>query len=78
MNQQITKVDGGVNLNRLDIYKFLIVDEAYIFVQEALIAPRILVVNNDNFTSQLQWLRNTVESANCYLEMSINVCKSNW
>ncbi len=53
MTRQIIKVDGGVNLNRPDIYKFLIVDEAYIFVQEALIATRILVVNNDNFTSQL-------------------------
>jgi hypothetical protein len=67
MNQQITKVDSGGNLNRPDIYKVLIVDEAYIFVQEALIALRNLVVNNDNFTSQLQRMRNTVElaMANC-------------
>jgi len=75
MNQQITKVDGGVNLNRLDICKFLIVDEAYIFVQEALIATRIIVVNKDNFTSQLQRMRNTVELAiGELLSRNVNSC----
>ena len=62
MNQQMTQFDGG-NLNRPDILNFLIVDEAYIFVQEVLIAPRNLVVYNDNFTSQLQRVRNAVELA---------------
>jgi hypothetical protein len=62
MNQQLTQFDGG-NLNRPDIYNFWIADEAYIFVQAVLIAPRNLVVDNDNFASQLQRVRNAVELA---------------